>query len=299
MPYRFPTGSPIRLLLLAVLLASVAGPSRGAASDPDAIARGAYLFAAADCGGCHTDRKHNGAPLAGGRALSTPFGVFYSPNITPDRNAGIGAWSLDEFRRALRVGIRPDGAALYPVFPFTSFTGMSDADIADLYAYVMVQPPSPVPDKPHAARVPFGWRRLLWPWQALFFRPGPLAVAPGRDTEWNRGRYLVEAVAHCGECHSPRNWLGAVDRNRAYAGNPTGPDGQKAPNITPDPATGIGKWSLDDIETLLKTGQTPDYDYVGSGMGEVVRGTAELSDDDRQAIAVYLKSLPARRATGK
>jgi mono/diheme cytochrome c family protein len=269
-----------------------------ARADEAAVRRGAYLFAAADCGACHTEPK-GGAPLAGGRALATPFGTFFSPNITPDRAHGIGAWSEADFRRALRDGKGRNGEYLFPVFPYTSFTGLGDADIADLYAYVMAQPKQEAADKPPQATFPFGFRPLLLAWRLLFFAEGPLAPLPDHDAEWNRGRYLAEAVAHCQECHTPRNFFGALETSHGYAGNPHGPDGQKAPNITPDAATGIGKWSLDDIVTLLKTGQTPDFDFVGSGMGEVVRGTGQLTDADRHAIAVYIKSLPARRATGK
>lgn len=261
--------------------------------------RGAYLFAAADCVSCHTDVKSKGAPLAGGRALATPFGTFYGPNITPDSETGIGKWSEADFHRALRDGRRRDYAFLFPVFPYTSFSGMSDQDIADLYAFLRTQKPVAQPDKAHDIRFPFGVRRLLWFWRKLHFTAGPLTPVQGRSAEWNRGRYLAEAVVHCEECHTPRNLLGALERGRAFAGNPDGPDGQKAPNITPDDATGLGKWKLDDIIEVLATGIKPDGDSVGSGMGEVVDGTAKLSDADRHAIAVYIKALPPLRATGK
>jgi mono/diheme cytochrome c family protein len=285
------------VLALAVILATL--PSMARAADPAAIARGAYLFNATDCVSCHTDKKNDGAPLAGGRPLATPFGTYYSPNITPDDATGIGKWTLDDFHRALRDGRDDDGDFLFPVFPFTSFTGMSDADIADLYAYLMAQPPVARPDTPHQVKFPFGWRPLLFGWRLLFFRAGPLAPVDGQSAEWNRGRYLVEAVAHCEECHTPRNFLGALDHAHAFAGNPHGPDGQRAPNITSDEATGIGKWSIADIETVLFSGQTPDFDSVGAGMGEVVNSTANLTQEDRHAIAVYLNSLPPLPATGK
>jgi mono/diheme cytochrome c family protein len=185
------------------------------------------------------------------------------------------------------------------VFPFTSFTGMSDADISDLYAYLMARAPVARPDTPHQIKFPFGWRPLLFGWRLLFFREGPLQPVASQSDEWNRGRYLAEAVVHCQECHTPRNILGALDRAHSYAGNPQGPDGQRAPNITPDDATGIGKWSVADIETVLLSGQTPDFDTVVGGMGEVVSGTSQLTAQDRHAIAVYLKSLPPLPATGK
>ena len=252
------------------------------------------LFKAAGCAACHTDSKSGGAELAGGRALATPFGTFYGPNITPDRVAGIGAWSEAEFRRALRQGIGREGDYLFPVFPFASYTGLSDADIAELYAYLRSRPPAARPSTPHRLKPPFAWRKLLLFWRLLFFREGPLAPVAGKSDEWNRGRYLAEAVVHCQECHTPRNFLGGLERDRAYAGNPQGPDGLKVPDISGDAKHGIGLWSVEDVATLLATGQTPDFDFVGSAMSEVVAGTAALSPADRRAIAVYIKSLPPR-----
>ncbi len=283
------------------MAAALALPARAqdAAADAAAVARGAYIFAAADCASCHTDTKNKGAPLAGGRAIATPFGTFFSPNITPDKHEGIGSWSEAQFARALRQGLDDENQYLFPVFPYPSFTGMSDRDVADLYAFLMTQKPAPAPDQPHKVKFPFGVRRLQFFWRLLFFVPGPLAPVAGQSEEWNRGRYLAEAVVHCEECHTPRNFLGALKLDDGFAGNPNGPDGQKAPNITPDMDTGIGKWSLGDIEGVLENGILPDGDSVGSGMADVVEGTGKLSAADRHAIAVYIKSLPPRRATGK
>lgn len=272
--------------------------SAARAADDAAIARGAYLFAAADCATCHTDVKNHGAPLAGGRALVTEFGTFYTPNITPDPTNGIGRWSLADFRRALRDGIGRNGAYLYPVFPFTSYSGMNDSDIADLYAYLMTQKPDSTPNKPDEIKFPFAFRPLLAAWRLLYFTPGPLLPIGEKSPEWNRGRYLSEAVVHCQECHTPRNFFGAVENGaHAYAGNPNGPDGVRSSNITPDKDTGIGQWSVADIAGLLKTGQTPDGDAVNRQMSDVIKGTATLAESDRQAIAVYLKSLPPLHAT--
>ncbi|HZB91497.1 MAG TPA: cytochrome c [Stellaceae bacterium] len=261
------------------------------AADVAQLKRGEVLFRAADCTGCHTDAKGGGALLAGGRKIDTLFGTFYGPNITPDQQDGIGGWSEEQFRRALREGIGRDGGYLYPVFPFASFTGMSDGDIADLYAYLRSLPPVAQPNQPDVLHFPFGWRFLLFLWRALFFHEGPLPPDIDHSPEWNRGRYLAEAVVHCQQCHTPRNFLGGLKGSEAYSGNAKGIDGMKAPNITSDPETGIGKWSVDDIALLLKTGQTPDMDFVGSGMAEVVKGTAALSDTDRRAIAAYVRSI--------
>jgi mono/diheme cytochrome c family protein len=169
---------------------------------------------------------------------------------------------------------------------------MTDQDLLDIKAYVLSREAVTQENKPQEVKFPFGWRFLMMFWNTLFLEEGPLKPVAGKDAQWNRGRYLAEAVAHCGECHTPRNWFGAVERSRALAGVKAGPDGQNAPNISPDAEGGIGKWSLEDVMTLLKDGQTPDFDYVGSGMAEVVKGTGKLTDDDRRAIAVYIKSLP-------
>jgi mono/diheme cytochrome c family protein len=265
-------------------------PAQGAGpGDPE---RGAYLFAAADCEACHTDAKNQGKPLAGGRPLATPFGTFYSPNITPDRRTGIGLWTDAEWVRAFREGRSRGGAHLFPVFPYPSFTGMTDQDLLDIKAYVLTREAVAQENKPQEVKFPFGWRFLMIFWNTLFLEEGPLKPVAGKDAQWNRGRYLAEAVVHCNECHTPRNWFGAVERSRALAGVKAGPDGQNAPNISSDAEGGIGKWSLEDVMTLLKDGQTPDFDFVGSGMAEVVKGTGKLTDDDRRAIAVYIKSLP-------
>ena len=263
------------------------------AAEPDLIARGAYLTAAAGCADCHTDSKQDGRPFAGGRALATPFGTFYAPNITPDVDTGIGRWSDAQFLDALREGVAPDGSNYYPVFPYPSFTKITNDDVQAIKAYLFAQPAVRQSNRPHDVVFPFSWRFLLNGWKLLFFSPGPFQPEPERGEAYNRGAYLVTALAHCGECHTPRNWFGATEPSRFLAGTPHGPDGKTVPNITPDPDTGIGTWSEQDIITLLKDGQTPDFDFVGGAMGEIVRNTSRLDDADRRAIAVYLKSLPA------
>ena len=263
------------------------------AADPDLVARGAYLADAADCSACHTDSDHGGKPYAGGLPIATPFGTFYSPNITPDAETGIANWSDAQFLHALRDGVRPDGANLYPVFPYPSYTKITDADALALKAYIFSLPPVRQPNRPHEVSFPFSWRVLMTPWKWLFFRSGPFRSVADRSAAWNRGAYLVTALAHCGECHTPRNWFGAMDGSRFLAGNPHGPDNKPVPNITPDPDSGIGKWSEDDIVGVLTDGHTPDFDFVGGAMADVVKSTSRLSDADRRAIAVYLKSVPA------
>ncbi len=281
------------LLTLATVAAGLGPAGVAWAAEPSAIVRGAYVFRAAGCLACHTDFKNKGAALAGGRALPTPFGIFYSPNITPDPSHGIGAWSDADFVRALRTGVAPDGRHYYPAFPYPAYTGMSERDILDLKAYLFSRPPVATPNKQHDLSFPFRFRVLLWPWKFLFFEAGRRVEDPARDAQWNRGAYLVAHLGHCAECHSPRNILGGIDRDRHLAGNPSGPDGKKVPNITPDPNGGIGDWRESDITFLLKSGFLPDGDFVGGAMTEVVEeGSSHLSDEDRAAIAVYLLSLP-------
>jgi mono/diheme cytochrome c family protein len=277
-------------ILRAAAVASL--PLLSVSAAADAVPRGAYLANAAGCEDCHTDREHGGQPYAGGRALATPFGTFYSPNITLDPQTGIGRWSDKEFLRALRDGVRPDGANYFPVFPYPSFTKITDADAQAIKAYLFSLPAVRQANRAHDVSFPFSWRFLQNIWKLLFFSPGPFRPAPERAEAYNRGAYLVTALAHCGECHTPRNWFGATEPDRFLAGNPHGPDGKPVPNITPDPQTGIGDWAEEDIATLLKTGQTPEFDFVGGAMGEVVRNTSRLDDADRRAIAVYLKSVP-------
>ena len=280
----------IRRLALPLAVATLAAGAAPSRADDEAIARGKYLYDAADCGGCHGG-DFDGGPPSGGLGLDTPFGRFYAPNITPDPKEGIGAWSEADFRRALREGIAPGSEHLFPVFPFTSFTNMSDTDVGDLYAYLKSVPAVAKANKPHQVNPPFGWRSLLVFWRTLFFTAGPIKADPAKDSAWNRGNYLVHAVVHCEECHTPRNIMGATRPSLAFSGNVGGPDGQNAPNITSDRETGIGDWKIEDVERVLKTGMTPDSDMLGSGMKAVVRGTSKLTDADRHAIAVYLTSV--------
>ena len=277
-------------LAAALLLAPTA-----ALADEDPVARGAYLATAAGCANCHTDSAHNGQPYAGGLALATPFGTFYSPNITPDPDTGIGRWTDAQFKQALRNGVRPGGANYFPVFPYTSFTGIADEDARAIKAFLFSLKPVKQANRPHQVAFPFSWRFLQTFWKWLFFTRGPFRPEAEASAAEDRGAYLVTALAHCGECHTPRNFLGGIEKSRFLAGAPSPEQGGKrAPNITPDRNTGIGNWSEDDIVTLLTDGHTPDFDEVGAPMSAVVKDTARLTDADRRAIAVYLKSVPPK-----
>jgi mono/diheme cytochrome c family protein len=258
----------------------------GAQGDPK---RGEYLAKAGGCVGCHTEAKDKATPFAGGRALVTPFGTFYGPNITPHPVAGIGRWSEADFMKALRLGVRPDGAHYFPSFPYPSFTKIVDADLKDLWAYLRSLPPSSVASRPHDLRFPFGFRFPLWGWKWLFFMPGPFVPHPARSAQLNRGAYLTDALGHCGECHTPRNFLGGPKKSRYLAGAKL-PDGAAAPNLTP---TRLKKVDDKDLKDFLKFGQTPDGDVVAETMGEVIRNTtSQLTPQDLDALVAYLRSVP-------
>jgi mono/diheme cytochrome c family protein len=268
----------------------------GAMAQSAVVERGEYLVRAGGCFTCHT--ASGGMPLAGGRPLATPFGTFYSPNITPDRETGIGAWRDADFLRALREGIRPDGANYFPVFPYPSFTGITDEDALAIKAFLFSRAPVHRSNQPHDISFPFSLRFLQSGWKFLYFREGPFHRSPQWDEATNRGAYLVTSLGHCGECHTPRNVFGAVRRHLWLSGTFDGPDGELVPNLTPDARTGIGDWDQTDIVELLKTGATPDQAKVTGSMHDVVAdGTKYLTDADRAAIASYLHAQrPIARA---
>jgi len=263
---------------------------------PDLVTRGKYVFGAAGGCGCHTEPK---GPLnAGGRRYDGPFGTVYSSNITPDRQTGIGAWTDEQIITAIRLGRRPNGERLIPVHPYTVFNGMAEEDLRALVAYLRTVPPINRPNQPKQITVPLFESVFLPAWLAAFApKETPPSTAPTSGLA--RGEYLVRAVGHCGECHTPRGLTYAVDNSRFLAGNPKGPDGDPVRNITPDKDTGIGNWSEDQIAEFLGTGNKPDGDMAGGLMGEVIQGTSagykELSRADRLAIARYLKTIPPIR----
>ena len=283
---RFRTGPATAGLLLFALLFLAA--LRPAFAQGDAK-RGQYLVKAGGCVGCHTEEKQGAALFAGGRALKTPFGTFYGPNITPDQNAGLGRWSEADFIKAMRDGRRPDGANYFPAFPYPSFTKIVDSDLKDMWAYLRSLPPSARASQPHDLKFPFGWRFLLWIWKWLFFTPGPFVPDASRSAVLNRGAYLVDALGHCGECHTPRNFLGGPKKSRYLAGGKL-PDGGSVPNLTP---TRLKKVSDKELKDFLQTGQTSDGDVVAEAMGEVIRNTtSQLTPPDLDALLAYLRSLP-------
>ncbi len=263
--------------------ASALGPHR-----PD-LDNGKTLFHIGGCSACHmTIGQKDSTKLGGGMALESPFGTFYPPNISPDRSDGIGAWSEADFVSAMSKGTSPDGEHLYPAFPYDSYQRMTFNDLRDLFAYLKTLPAVQGRTPEHKLSFPFNIRRLIGGWKLLFLDGLPFQPDPSKGDDWNRGAYLVYAPGHCAECHSPRNFLGAVIASLRFSGGPT-PNGKDwVPNIT---QFKLQSWSEKDIAEVLATGMTPD-DRVAGPMAEVVRGSAQLTDDDRAAIAVYIKSLP-------
>ena len=271
---------------LVMLLACATAP---AAAQGDAK-RGEYLSKAAGCLGCHTDEKKGAVNYAGGRALKTPFGTFYGPNITPHREAGIGKWTEADFIKALRHGKRPDGANYFPAFPYPSFTGMTDADMSDLWAYLRTLPANAQTSRAHDVGFPYNIRFAVTFWKWFFFTPGPFTPDPQATPVINRGAYLSTALGHCGECHTPRNFMGGPRKDRFLAGG-KGPEGKDIPNLTP--TTLKKKWGDKDLADFLSAGLTPDGDVPAEAMGEVIRNTTGLlTAADLAAMIAFLRALP-------
>jgi mono/diheme cytochrome c family protein len=282
-------------LLVALLLTLAALASTASAQTPSAtdIARGKYVFGATGGCGCHTVPKQ--PANAGGRRYDGPFGTVYATNITPDRETGIGSWTDEQIVTAIRLGRRPNGERLIPVHPYTTFNGMIADDLKALAAFLRTVPPVKRANTPKKISVPMFESVFLPAWLAAFApRETPPATVPTGGTA--RGEYLVRAVGHCGECHTPRTMTMATDNSRFLGGNSKGPEDSEVPNITPDKATGL-TWSEEEIADYLGTGNKPDGDVAGGLMGEVIEGTLagykDLTKADRLAIARYLKTIPA------
>jgi mono/diheme cytochrome c family protein len=255
----------------------------------DGAARGAYLALAGHCAGCHTAR--GGVPYAGGRPIATPFGTIHASNLTPDAATGLGAWTADDFARAMHEGRSRDGRALYPAFPYTDYTRLTRADADALFAYLRSLPPASAPNRPHALRFPWNLPWLLDAWRLVHFRPARFEPDPTKDAAWNRGAYLVEGLGHCGACHTARDALGGP-RGPALGGGTLAALGWHAPSLLDDAEGGVGGRSVEETAAWLATGL--DARAVATGpMARVVAGSLQhLVPDDLRAMAVYLKALP-------
>ena len=252
------------------------------------VDRGAYLARASGCIACHSNFESGGAPLAGGAPLKTDFGTFYPPNLTTDAEHGMGAWTITDFARAVRQGISPEGEPYYPTFTYPFYTQFSDQDIADLWAAFQTVPAVAEPSPAHEARFPFDQRWGLKLWRAAYLSEPDTDPVDGRSDAWNRGKWLVRGAAHCGACHTGRNFAGARISDRIFAGNDSLPGGKRAPSILPGDLQKAG-WDVDSLAYALRTGITPEGDVFGGSMAEVVNyGTAFLSDADLTAMATYI-----------
>ena len=284
--------APGLLILIFVFIALI--PYRAGAQTPTdnpLLARGEYVFKISGCSHCHT--AENGVALAGGRPLVTPFGIFYSPNISSHKTAGIGAWSVDDLQRALRHGLSPDGNDYYPAFPYTSYTRMHGDDLHALHAYLLSLPASEQTNRPHELAWFLQWRFAAQLWKWLFFDAGEFQHRPEQNVQWNRGAYIAEALGHCGECHTSRNLFGALRADLAYAGTRQGPEDELVPNITPHEGTGIGDWGRTELQEFLQFGELPDGEYAAGSMDPVIEGLRHLTAEDRDALTDYLRALPA------
>jgi mono/diheme cytochrome c family protein len=297
-------GGALLVLLVLVALWWAAGrdreggeaPPPATAANPDPVQHGRELVALADCKSCHTAR--GGAAFAGGRAIPTPFGTFYSPNITSDSKTGLGGWSSTDFWHALHNGYSKDGTLLYPTFPYTNYTKISRRDSDAMFAYLHTIAPVSQANHPHELAFPYNHRLLLVAWRALFFRPGVYESQSGHSAAWNRGAYLVQGVAHCSACHETRNALGATETK-------AGPSGGLvldwyAPSLTSPQEAGVQSWSEPDIVTLLKTGVVASNTTKATTSGPMAEVVSEslqqASDDELHAMANYLQSLPVTNA---
>ncbi|WP_163269041.1 cytochrome c [Chelativorans alearense] len=298
----------LRKLLYAVALILVAGGVFWLVTEPERLdaatlaglrpgdpERGERIFQIGGCASCHARRGAKGAAeleLAGGLALETSFGTFVAPNISPDPEHGIGTWEEADFINAVMRGVSPEGEHYYPAFPYTSYARMEPQDVADLFAYLKTLPPVAENAAAHTLSFPFTLRRGLGLWKRLYLSEEPvISFATGAPEEVLRGRYLVEGAGHCGECHTPRSFIGGLKDDRWLAGAPALEREGTVPNITPS-RDGLGSWSPADIVYYFETGFTPDFDSVGGTMAAVQENLAKLPAEDREAIAAYLKAVP-------
>jgi mono/diheme cytochrome c family protein len=287
------------ILALTSLAGSAYAQTQGGEGKPD-VERGRYLYIAGGCASCHAapaTSKCDDVKIAdefkpiGGRCLKTGFGTFNVPNITPDKTSGLGNWTAEDFIKAMTKGTAPSGANLYPAFPYTSYQRMTRGDLLDLWAFLQSLEPISSNVANHDLKFPYNIRAGLFFWKKIYLDGKTFKPDPTKSDKINRGAYLVQGPGHCGECHTPRSFLGGMSKSKPLSGAPN-PEGKGTiPNITPD-ETGIGSWSEKDIVYALETGFTPDGDSLGSTMAEVQSNMAKLTKEDREAIAAYLKSIP-------
>jgi mono/diheme cytochrome c family protein len=271
------------------LVAGAASPGQRDADNADLVKRGAYLARAGDCIACHTADKSR--PFAGGLPIGTVFGTIYTPNITPDPETGIGRWTDEDFVRAMHQGIGKGGERLYPAFPYTEYTRVSERDVLAIRAYLNTVVPIHYTPPRNDLSFPFNQRWLMFFWNLFNFREGRFVPDPKQSAQWNRGAYLVEGLAHCEECHTPRNFMQGLQRNGRFSGEVQA--GWHAYNVTPDKAGGIGNWSDDELVRYLATGVAPGRANAAGPMADVVGNSTQfLSSDDLRAIDVYLRSVP-------
>jgi mono/diheme cytochrome c family protein len=277
-------------MLLVVLMHT--GLITSALADEALVEAGRYLTAAAGCYSCHTDTENDGEDFAGGHRLETEFGVFIVPNITPHEESGIGAWSEVDFVKAIKHGISPTGEYYYPTFPYASYAGIGDSDALAIKAYLDTVPPiaNATPEHELVWWIPGRWAMGIW--QTLFAPWEYAALPQDASAELRRGAYLVRHLGHCGECHTPRDALGALLTDQELQGMPKQEGFAGAPNITTRSDTGIGDWSFSDLELFLDLGMFPDGDFVGSGMAAVIdHNTSQLTPEDRKAVVTFLRSV--------
>jgi mono/diheme cytochrome c family protein len=290
------TRSAFGISALAAIAISIGFAAHAGQPDPQEfsqIERGRYLSVLGDCASCHTV-PGSGQPFAGGRAVETPFGNIDAPNITPDRETGIGAWSDDQFDAAVRHGIGRDGSRLYPAMPYNAYAKMSRDDVLAIRAYLNTV--TPVKNAVVADQLPFPFdiRATMRVWDALYFDNGRYTPDPQKSPEWNRGAFLVEGPAHCGACHTPKTFLGGDKTKELFEGSAL--QGWFAPDITNDSRRGLGNWSIDDITAYLKTGHNRITAATGPMAEAIELSTSNMNDADLKAIATYLKSIPGHPA---
>jgi mono/diheme cytochrome c family protein len=286
----FRARSFILLIVIAIALTGLASAPISAKEPPSGdVARGQYLVRVGDCAYCHTDS--NGKSFAGGRAIPTPFGVIYSTNITPDPTTGIGAWTEQDFYKAMHTGIRRDGSHLYPAFPYPWFTKVSRADVDAIKTYLDTLEPVQQTNRSNSLPWPLSWRGALVGWNTLYFDKGEYKIYTTESAEWNRGAYLVQGLAHCGACHTPDTWLGGTKRHEPFEGGNAGLH-WSAPGLRGNLRDGIGHWSTAEIVEYLKIGANAKSASVGPMSDVVMNSTRYLSDADLNSIALYLKNRP-------